>query len=411
MKDLKGGGGVNAKTVRWGSMSPNAQKFLHGDYKGRLSAHETDVVLLWLGKMGYANSKVKDVGTRFNQGVTAYRKKKFGDEYAVKFAQPNSTLDFSSGPGGGGGYSGSYTASAQSEEEKKPVTENEIRAYLRKNFGYLAAFYDHPEIGDILRKSATKGWDEARMQGALFETKWWKKTSNSARQWLAITKTDPAEARRQRQKMRANISDLASKLGLDLTSTNSIAETALKMGWDDIETMRALATKLKYDPEGEYKGDIGTTYANVKKAGQDQLVQLSSHSAFNYAKQVALGQMDEDNLTSEMRNKAKSRFSYDQNIAAALDSGITAADYFDQHIQDTAQLLEVPNENIDLNDPKYSKITDFVDDKGVRRAMTRAEAQTYVRGLSDWSTTRQAHQEVADKSEQLLELFGQVSHG
>jgi peptidoglycan hydrolase-like protein with peptidoglycan-binding domain len=285
--------------------------------------------------------------------------------------------------------------------------DTDIQEYLRKHFDYLSAFYNHPELGPLLRRAASEGWDQARLTGEVFNTSWWKTTATRARSWEALTITDPAEANRQRQSIQLEIANMANQLGLSLDQgkVNSIAEDSLRFGWSTAELTRALATQLTFD--SALKGDIGQTFTNVKKAASDYLVPISNNVAFDYAKKVAMGEWDNDNVVAEMRNQAISRYGW---LKPQLESGQTLAQLFDPIKSDIANLTETAPETIDLlNDPSYSKIVDFIDSSGNRRSMTRSEVATYVRGLDQWKSTRQSQAQVADVVNTVARLFGQVA--
>src|SRR5258708_1028556 len=104
----------------------------------------------------------------------------------------------------------------------------------RQLYGYLAAYLDDPEVGPLLQQAATEGWDASRLQGALYETNWWKTRSETARQWDALSSTDPATADLQRQQKMYEINQYALQSGARFSwdRMQEIAEHALREGWD-----------------------------------------------------------------------------------------------------------------------------------------------------------------------------------
>ena len=56
-------------------------------------------------------------------------------------------------------------------------------SFARANYGYLAGFINHPDIGPILKQAAAEDWDEARLYGAVSATEWWRNTSAAQRTW------------------------------------------------------------------------------------------------------------------------------------------------------------------------------------------------------------------------------------
>ena len=273
-------------------------------------------------------------------------------------------------------------------------------AFARANYGYLAGFLNHPQVGHIIRQAAAEGWDEARLYGAVSATSWWKNTSAAQRTWQQLTNEDPAEARRLVLQTAANMKNRARTLGLNV-DVSGLAHTATANGWTDAQTVDALLQQVNWATLEA--GDLTALRDNVKAIGSDYLVGVSDATAQNYAARIASGEMSEQGVRSAMLKQAKARFSY---IASELDQGITVKDYF-APIKDTiARELGVAHEEVDLMDSRYLSMIEQRDDKGNIRAATMDEAMRKARQDPRFANTEKAKEMTSAMISKITTMFG-----
>lgn len=309
----------------------------------------------------------------------------------------------SSGGGGGGGGGGGVAAAPIQ------MNDDQIRDFLRANYGYLSAYFDHPEIGPVLREAAQQGYDMSRLQGKLYATNWWKTTDANRRDFEARKIQDPATVQRQIDSKKVTINNAASKLGLNMADGRlaQISEDSLRFGWTEEEVARAIAGEIRYDPNAALHGDVGQWKAQVKQISSDFLVGVSDRTAHDWAVRIAMGEADEDNVTSYFREMAKSKL---PTLKPYIDQGMTPGQIIEPYREEFARLLEVSPTQIDfLNDPKWTKVLDTAAPDGTRRMMTISESQTYVRGLEDFRKTKQANEQGAQLVQNLGQAFGKLA--
>lgn len=286
-------------------------------------------------------------------------------------------------------------------------------AEIRRKFGFMAWALDLPEVGDLLRKGAVEGWDEATFRGALYGTQWWKDHGQSQREFDRQLSEDPATARRNITAKRMELRNAASIMGIKLDDSTEfrMAVDALKFAWGEQELQSALAGQLSFEPEGEAQVDKAGTVAQfmskLNELESDYLVHISPQTKNDFVRRYAEGSLDEGAVANYFLTQAKSRRPY---LAEQLDQGITTKNYFAPYIEQTAKLLEVSPGEIDLLDnPKYAKMTEMAGEDGKVRPMTLYEAGRYVRGLDDYKRTGQAADLGASYSEAILRTFGEVA--
>lgn len=286
-----------------------------------------------------------------------------------------------------------------------------IYAQVAQKYGYLAAYLNHPELGPILKKAAQEGWSAELLQGAISNTQWWHDKSASERQFDLLANTDSKTALQQIHSKAMELQATAAKMGLhfdDWTTLTDMANVVLKdstMGESEIAWM--LGSQMHYNRFQHTGGQVGGTMASAKQRAADYMVNITDRQAFQQAKNVAMGIETPDDIELRLREQAKKQYAW---LAPEIDSGHTMRDLFDTHIASIAQLLEVDPETIDLRDPKYRGIIETVDkDTGARRSMTTSEAEEYIRGTSEYDSTKGAMNKAASFAENLSRTFGKVA--
>lgn len=281
---------------------------------------------------------------------------------------------------------------------------------VKRQFGYLAVYLDHPEIGPILRQAADSGWTQERLQAALFNTNFWKTTSQSQREWNMLRTSDPAEANRRLQGMQAQLRNLVDQQGFgdrfDDAALSQMSEIFLSQNMSQEEMQRALFAHIPYIQGRTPVGTAGLTMQQVKTRAGEYGLPMSDQAAYDWATRIASGAATQDAVDVYLREQAKSRYSW---LAEDLDRGATVRGLFDPMIQTASQLLEIDPSRIDLTDPRFSQLIDHTDENGVRRSMTLAEAGQAVRSMSEWQTTDNAKQAASQAADSILKSFGKVA--
>lgn len=276
-------------------------------------------------------------------------------------------------------------------------------SFARANYGFLAGFLNHPEIGPLLRQAANEGWDEMTLYGKVTQTNFWRNTSAAARTWWQLTNEDPAEARRLVGQTAATIQNRARTLGLGMSGAQitNLAATATQNGWTDAQTVDAILQQVNWATIEA--GDLTALRDDVKAVGADYLVGVSEATAQNYAAKIASGEMSMEGVQSAMLKQAKARFSW---MADELDQGMTVKQYL-QPVRDTiARELEMAPEAINLMDSKWLSMIETRGEDGNLRAATLNEAMLAARREPEWANTRNAQETSTSMINMISDMFG-----
>lgn len=286
------------------------------------------------------------------------------------------------------------------------------RQKIKSTYPGFAYLLDIPEIGELLGRAATEGWDVTRLQGQLYATRWWKTHSQTQRNWETLRKTDPAEAQRQRQTRHSEIGTEVRRLGLNLSQNDIalIAERSLQEAWDPSRITQSIVDVSRNGGRGvAAAGDIRATSQDLKALAKQYAVTAAQASFDNWAMMIASGRMTEEGIRAMFVEMAKRRVDpHNENaeLRRALDSGLTVRDTYASVISAVAGELELDESAIDLSSGHWGKLLDFEDEKGRQRPMTQTEAIGWARNQSSWQKTNTAKESYAGLADAMTAKWG-----
>lgn len=286
-------------------------------------------------------------------------------------------------------------------------TDPRIREEAINRYGPgFAAYLADPEWGPIIAKGALEGRDDKWLQGQLQGTNKWKQQSEARRAWDQLKATDPSSASRRLDDAFNQVRDLAGRIGLQLSNTaiRRLADDKNGFNWSDDELTDVLASQVQFNPTApDSAGQIGVLVSDLKNRAAGQLLNLNDQTAFDMAKKIVMGEstVDAADVTFKAQAKAKA-----PHLAELIDNGITLGDYFAQHKERMANLLEVGSDAIDfVNDPRWAQVINY-NDNGKIRSMTETEAEKLARSQQEWKSTRNAQSAGADIEVTANKIFG-----
>ncbi len=295
----------------------------------------------------------------------------------------------------------------------KPPTEAATIAYIRENFGFAAGFLAIPEIRKILldagrREQAGHDISDTWLQGQLFATKWWKTTAEVTRNWTALSSTDPAESRKRIENTMREIRTMATGMGLPMDQKQLLAYATQvnKYGWSEQQVKDGIASHLVYNPAKAQQGQAALAVDQVKEIASQYLVPLSDQTIQKWGRDIISGNVDAKAFESYSKEMAKSMF---PGLTAAIDSGVTVAQYVAPYKARAAELLEIPEESVNFNDSKWRPAIDQIDGKtGMRTSMSITDWERTLRTDSKYGydKTQGARDQAADLTTKLASLFG-----
>ena len=279
---------------------------------------------------------------------------------------------------------------------------------IRQEYPHLAIYLDHDELGPILRQAAEEGWSTERLQGRVFQTDWWKATSDSQRRWDALGAQDPATANRQRSEMTAEVTREIQTLGLAFNAldVNHVVETALRNGLSPTDRTAFIVGMAQARGFQVGHGSVRARQHEIQQLARAYLFPLSDAQAENLAMRVTGGSLNMDSIATWFTTAARGRFGSNPNIMTNLANGLTVADTFASTVQTIAGELGIDPSAVDLMDPKYAEVTGVRRDDGTITAMTEDEARLWARSRDEWRGTRKAKTETSNVVAGVLNFMG-----
>jgi peptidoglycan hydrolase-like protein with peptidoglycan-binding domain len=286
------------------------------------------------------------------------------------------------------------------------VTGSDIDV-IKEMYPEFSYYVTHPEIGPILADSVAKNLTPTQLWSRLTGTNWWRERSATARQWESVSMVDPATADRQRGTRRLEVSSTASRLGIQLSTEhlNWIVEHSLMWGWNDNEIMAILGQVGRSQPNAGKVGDLGASVLKLRRLAAEYLIPVGDADLREWAFRIEEGTQSEAGFSTWVQGQARARFSW---MAEDIDKGVTPGQYFSPLKFTVAQTLEMNEADVDLSDPRFADLVDYVDSNGIKRGMTLAEARQWARQQPEWAKTDNARDASNSMMTGLAQLFGRM---
>lgn len=226
------------------------------------------------------------------------------------------------------------------------------------DYGYAAAFLNaHKDVARKVALAVKHGWTPDRLSAEIKDTPWWRKRTEAQRKWDIISAENPKEARRLVDLKTEQIKQMASTMGVTLSDNQAfkMAGHAASRGSTDPEVQSMLAGMWSLDAEGEDVGQAGTTVDQLRDLAHDYGVVLDPGTLQKQVQQVLSGDQTSQGLVDLYREQAKTLYA---PISDWLEKNpsMTVKDYLTPYMQAAARELGTPPDQMDLTDPKWTKV-------------------------------------------------------
>jgi len=249
------------------------------------------------------------------------------------------------------------TTPVKPKPKPKPRTPAKPKR-VAADYGYAAAFLNaHKDVARKVALAVKQGWTPDRLSAEIKDTPWWRKRTEAQRKWDIISAENPKEARRLVDLKTEQIKQMASTMGVTLSDNQAfkMAGHAASRGSTDPEVQSMLAGMWSLDAEGEDVGQAGTTVDQLRDLAHDYGVVLDPGTLQKQVQQVLSGDQTSQGLVDLYREQAKTLYA---PISDWLEKNpsMTVKDYLTPYMQAAARELGTPPEQMDLTDPKWTKV-------------------------------------------------------
>lgn len=135
------------------------------------------------------------------------------------------------------------------------VTGQDAFNLVQQQFPALAWMLQIPDLAGTITNLAAQGiTDQNEIQAAVEQTNWWQTTAQTARSFLQLEITDPAEAQRQVSQQEAALAQTFSQMGLNPTPAqlNSFSYQSLLNGWSTAQIQQNVAQSIQPNADGSF---------------------------------------------------------------------------------------------------------------------------------------------------------------
>ncbi len=266
-----------------------------------------------------------------------------------------------------------------------------------ETYGYMAQLAGQvPEIAAILRQAAAENWTTAKFEYAVQDTNWFKTTSDTERQRMYLTATDPETWHQNLSNATNNVNQIANELGFGGSEkwAQDMAAKAITLGWDEATLREQIARQgqMVTGEGGHLMGNAAETGAKLREMASAYGVPYTDATINAAVASIAKGYNTIADYNALYIQRAKSRY---PSLAADLDAGLTVRDIADPYIATMAQTLEISQGDISLSDRTIQRALTNKTNEGLNTAQPLWEFEQNVKKDPRWDKTKNAHEDTA----------------
>lgn len=303
----------------------------------------------------------------------------------------------------GGGSGGA--AAAPAAPGMSAIDEN----ILAQQFGFAAAvMHSDPELSALFKRAVgPPSYEQSRFTAELRNTKWYQSHGEQWRASESLRLADPSTYNQQLEQSRVRVSMLGAEVGATLgVAEASLAEQALRLGWDNNQLRRAMGAYVQYT-DGRLIGQAGQWKDEWTKYADDMGLKLSDQWYLDRSRMAVNGTIAATDVESSIREMAISAFPH---LGDRLRAGETLSNIADPYKQAMANILELNPEGLTMHDTTIRAAMASSDPKtGAPVLRTLFDFENDVRKDARWKSTKNAEDATMGVTNRVLKDFGLVS--
>lgn len=239
-------------------------------------------------------------------------------------------------------------------------TANLSLSDMAARYGLAADVLKHNgELKNLVKQAVKEGWDGTLFQAHLKNTKWWRTTSDSQRKYFMLRYEDPATYKAKIKANQFSLNQLAVQVGLgnqikDGKSSKLLQKAIdykMRDGWTDARIKAYFGSAVGMHG-GEMYGEAGEAYDQVFKLAYESGQSYSKDWYTKNIRNVVSGKTTIEALSADIKNKAAAQY---YAFANQIRAGQTPLDLAQPYISAVAQILELPESDVDLHNKYVNK--------------------------------------------------------
>lgn len=270
-----------------------------------------------------------------------------------------------------------------------------------KQYGFLGQLARSvPELRGLFSQAVAHGWDTAEFSRALQDSKWWKNSEQSVKQYQLQKVSNPGEVKKQRGLLVNQARTLAAEMGvkgLNQAYFAHLADIAQMHGWSEAQLRQQLAGHLSGTGQ-TWGGSAGEAQQQIRSIYADYGLPYNSISVLLTTRNILAGRTTVQAVRAMVQDQAMQTF---PALAAQIKAGHTVAEIAQPYLATKAQLLERAPATVTLSDPAVKRALQARDGKGQPTTMPLWEFEQQVKADPAWDKTKNAHNDYSQMAMQI----------
>lgn len=268
-----------------------------------------------------------------------------------------------------------------------------------------AVLTTYPELAALFRKGVAKGWDAARFQAEVRNTKFYKNNAESWRNTEILRLTDPKTYNQQIGSVRDELVAQAEAMGATLTgkALTSAINQVYRLGLKGTQVTKLLSNYV-VTSNGVLGGAAGTTQRELKALARANGISYNDDWYTTAARNVVGGTRSAQDYEADIRAQAASAFPV---YAEQIKAGQNVADIASPYVQRMSTLLEINPADVDLFDSSIREaLSGRNPETGKAQAKSLWQFENDLRKDPRWQKTNNAKETYATATQGLLKTWG-----
>jgi hypothetical protein len=276
---------------------------------------------------------------------------------------------------------------------------------MAEQYGFALSFLkSDSSLWSLFNSAVKNNYTAQEFTAKLKTTSFYKKNSETARNYDLLRTTDPASYNAQLGQTEAQLRDAAGTMGavVSTKTLKAISQNAMKYGWNDAQIRDQLGGMVK-TTNGVYGGSTGEDIDSVMSTAYKNGVKISAATQQKWASQIASGNQTANFYEQTVRNMAKTLA---PGFASQLQAGVDLSDIASPYVEAKAKILEQDPADIDLFDPDIRGALSGVDKDGKPSTTSLWQFEQQMRQKPQWLGTQNAQDSTMSVANKVLQDFG-----
>lgn len=280
---------------------------------------------------------------------------------------------------------------------------------LKAEYPLVAALLSSvPELQNIAKQASDPAspWSPEKIIAAVQNSQWYATHSDTARNLIAIMRSDPSTYSQRVDNLSYQLQSMASQLGVNMTpqQLQQLGVDAMMSGYDQNTAVlnQKMAEFLKPASGNHFGGQAGSYEDQIRQSMRDLGVFMPEQQLDTQIQQIVAGKQSVQGVNAQLRTQASSMY---PAYAQQINSGMNLSDIASPFVSRAQQLLEQGPGSVNIQTPLIKSALQYTQD-GQPTAMPMYDFEKQVRQDPRWLSTDNAQDAFMSNAHQVLQNFG-----